>query len=278
MKRMITMLTVITVLLMGCGQVGEKSETINPETEVQTSDFSSRNVSEIYIHETGGEDGRDLNWSISKMDGRNTVVFTDNNMKKSLTCLVSDKDFQILTGTDFSDYVGIKADMENIVDAVYSTIEIIYDDGKQDKAEIYIPALWDKLYEIINTYEPVSETGRIGEYAYRIEQDVFAKDEFEISRERGYYFDEENSPDSPLFVYICSGEQTIGADIYISDLSVAGDTLIITATETFPDDSACDAVTWSQCMVEISPKPENVEVKSTNGVDFPHIAMSLYHK
>ncbi|MDE5769920.1 MAG: hypothetical protein K2H82_11100 [Oscillospiraceae bacterium] len=297
MKRMIAMTAIIAttaVLLMGCGQVGEKSETINPETEVQTSDFSFRNVSEIHIHETGGEDGRDQNWIISKMDGRNTVVFTDNNMRKTLTYLVSDEDFQNLTCTDFSDYVGIKADMENIDDAVYYTIEIIYDDGTKDEAEIYIPALWNKLYEMIGTYEPevelseprdtdpnldsdpetpFPEIGTIGEYVYRIEQDVF-----EIGRERGYYFDEENRPDSPLFVYICSGAKTIGADIYISDLSVDGDKLVITVTETFPDDSSYDAYDWPQCMIEISPKPENVEVKSTNGVNFQYIDMLLYDK
>ncbi|MDE6088568.1 MAG: hypothetical protein K2G25_09305 [Oscillospiraceae bacterium] len=275
MKKMLVILAVVTVLLTGCGQSGA-SETAGIESE---SDFTDKMISEIHIHEIGGEDGRDQDWSISNAGGYNIIIFTDHRMQTELTYHVSDEDFRILTDTDFAEYIGIKADMENIVDAVYCTIEIIYDDGTEDTAEIYIPELWNKLYEITGTYEPKKsfpETGTIGKYVYTIDNDMPGSPE--TRRERGYYFEEENSPDSPLFVYLCSGEQTLGADIYISDLSVDGDTLVITVTETFPDDSACDAVTWSQCMVEISPKPENVEVKSTTGVNFQYIDMSLYDK
>ncbi|MDE6731136.1 MAG: hypothetical protein K2J71_10240 [Oscillospiraceae bacterium] len=279
MKKMLVMLAVVTVLLTGCGQSGasEISGISGIESE---SDFTDKMISEIHIHEIGGEDGRDQDWSILNADGCNSIIFTDHRMQTELTYHVSDEDFRILMDTNFAEYIGIKADMENIVDAVYDTIEIIYDDGTEDTAEIYIPALWDKLYEIMGTYEPEKsfpETGTIGKYVYTIDNDMPGSPE--TRRERGYYFEEENSPDSPLFVYLCSGEQTLGADIAISDLSVDGDKLIITVTETFDDTTYnYDAVDCPQCMIEIRPKPETVEVRSTNGVDVPYRDISLYYK
>lgn len=156
MKRIIAMVAATAVLLTGCGYLGEESETAKPGAEVQTSEFSGRNVSEINIIEIGGEDGRNNDWTISQIDGRNTVVLTDR-MRKTLTYNISDEDFQALTHTDFSNYIGIKADTENIIDAVYYNIEIIYDDGTKDKAEVYIPALWNKLYEIIETSADIAE-------------------------------------------------------------------------------------------------------------------------
>lgn len=279
MKKFLSIIGVAAVLLTGCGYAGDDSPTANPGADGKTLDFVGKNVSEIKILESGGEDGRINNWSISQNGGRNVVVLTDR-MKKTSTYNISDEDFQALTHIDFSDYIGVKADTERLADAVYYNIEIIYDDT-MDIIEVYVPELWRKLYEIIGSYEPLEdqpddsnsetpfpENGTIGEYEYRIDNHM--RGVFEIGSERGYYFDEENHPDSPLFVYICSGEQTIGTDIYISDLTVDANKFIITVTETSPD-NAYDAVDWPQCMIEINPKPENIEVKSTNGVKFKYI-------
>lgn len=154
MKRIIVMVAATAVLLTGCGQLGEESEITKPGAEVETSDFSDRNISEINIIEVGGEDGRDNNWTISQINDRKTVVLTDR-MKEILTYNISDEDFEALTNIDFSDYIGKKDDIENLVDAVYYKVEIIYDDGTRDIAEVYIPDLWHKLYEIQAEYEPI---------------------------------------------------------------------------------------------------------------------------
>lgn len=156
MKKIIAMIAATAVLLTGCGQFAEKSETNSSGAEVQTSEFINKNVSEININETGGEDGRINNWLISQTDGRNIVVLTDR-MSKTSTYNISDEDFQALTHIDFSDYIGVKVDTEGIADYIYYNIEIIYDDSTKDIIEVYVPVLLDKLYEIIGAYEPEVE-------------------------------------------------------------------------------------------------------------------------
>lgn len=159
MKKVLSIIGAAAVLLTGCGYAGDDSGTSNPEADGKTLDFVGKNVSEIKILESGGEDGRINNWSISQSDGRNVVVLTDR-MKKTSTYNISDEDFQALTHIDFSDYIGVKADTERLADAVYYNIEIIYDDDTKDKIdiiEVYVPELWHKLYEIIGSYEPLED-------------------------------------------------------------------------------------------------------------------------
>lgn len=292
MKRIISIIAVMAVLLTGCRQLTEESENTRHGAGAQTSDFSYKNVSEITINEVGGEDGRHNEWIISQSDGCNTVVKTDR-MKKTSTYNISDEDFQALTHIDFSDYIGVKADTEGICDAIYYNIEIIYDDGTKNIIEVYIPDLWHKLYEIIGAYEPevelpeprdtdtnsetpFLETGTIGEYEYRI-------DNYKQGiKEKGYYFEKENLPDSSLYVYISGGEYGSGGyGLYITNIEVENRNFTITVNETSPEpgEEVTEAFTYPGCMVEISPKPESVEIKNQYGVKFNYIDnMPLYYK
>lgn len=288
MKKIIATVAATAVLLTGCGQFVEESDSTNLGAEVQTSDFVVKNVSEINIFETGGEDGRINNWLISQNDDCNIVVLTDKTRKTS-TYNISDEDFQALTHIDFSNYIGIKADTENIVDAIYYNIEIIYDNSTNDIIDVYIPELWHNLYEIISTYEPVNvelpeprdtdtdseppfpESGTIDEYEYRIDNSE------QGIAERGYYFDEETRPDSSLYVYISGGEYSSGGHgLYITNIEVKNGDFIITVKETSPepDEAVTEAFEYPGCMVEISPKPEFVEIKNPNGSSFEYIAQA----
>lgn len=290
MKRIISIVAVMAVLLAGCGQLAEESKNAKQGAGVQTSEFIDKNVSEITIYETGGEDGRHNEWIILQTDGRNIVVKTDRMRKKS-TYNISDEDFQSLTHIDFSDYIGVKADKEYVIcDEIYYNIEIIYDDSTKDIIEVYIPDLWHKLYEIIGTYEPEVEmpeppdtdteppfpkTGTIGEYEYMI-------DNYKQGiKEKGYYFEKENLPDSPLYVCISGGEYGSGGyGLYITNIKVENGNFTITVNETSPEpgEEVTEAFTYPGCMIEINPKPESVEVKNQYGVKFNYIDMPLYYK
>lgn len=292
MKKIISIVAVTVVLLTGCGQLTEESENTRHGAGVQTSDFSYKNISEITIYETGGEDGRTNNWLISQTDGCNIVELTDLWSGETSTYNISDEDFQALTHIDFSDYIGVKADTEGEYDAVYYNIEIIYDDGTKDKSETFISPLWQKLYEIIGAYEPevelpeprntdtnsetpFPETGTIGEYEYKInnyKQGI---------TEKGYYFEKENLPDSPLYVYISGGEYGSGGyGLYITNIEVENGNFTITVNETSPkpDEVVTEAFEYPGSMIEISPKPENVEVRNQYGVKFEYLDMPLYYK
>lgn len=118
---------------------------------------------------------------------------------------------------------------------------------------------------------PFPETGTIGEYEYRIDNYKHGK------AKRGYYLDEENRPDSPLYVYISGGEYSSGGHgLYITNIEVKDGNFIITVKQTSPepDEVVTEAFEYPGCMVEISPKPSNIEVKNTSGVKFEYIDSS----
>lgn len=285
MKKLIALTAILAILMTGCGQVSEETETTNSGAKVQVNDFNEKTISEIKINEIGGEDGRDNDWLVSAKDGHNYVILTDNRMKTTQTYDVSDKDFLDLIQIYFSDYIG-KSESNPIgtCDVIDYTIVIRYNDETEDKSEVYIPALWNKLYEIIAVYEPIDEkkfetnqtdneilytqAGMVGEYSYKINNTV------QGVVQRGYYFDEENRSDSPLYAYISHGEESSGGHgIYVTNLEVQNDTFFITVHEKSPGpgEAVTQAFEYPGCMVEISPKPSNIMVKNTKGTKFEYI-------
>ena len=158
-----------------------------------------------------------------------------------------------ITETDESSNAGAGVQSDNSVSAVESSI--ISDDS--------VP-----VSDVVDAGTGKFPTeGTIEEYSYKVTSAAG-------SELRGYYLDEENRPDSPLYVTICSGEcSTGGYGIYVTDLEIENDTLVVTVEETSPADNetVTEAFTYPACMVEISPKVSNVSVRNTGGYEFEYI-------
>lgn len=92
-----------------------------------------------------------------------------------------------------------------------------------------------------------------------------------LARNRGYYIDMLDQPNSPYFVVINSGERNTGGyGISVVDIGVQDGEVIITVEETFPSsgDIVTEAITYPSCEVKFDKLPETFRVVDTMGEVF----------
>lgn len=278
MKKIIAAAFMAILLLTGCGQIDEKYGT-EQVANSQTTNDHEKIVTRIRIAETGGEDGRDNVWDIFQIDGCNIVIRKDNRFCKTVTYPISDEDYQALVDIDFSSYIGKTEDTEGIADLIYSNISIVYEDGTQNKIEVNIPELWEKLYGIATEYTPFPESGNIGEYAYKtVNLDGYSEMDFHGvgKNDKCFCLEKDTPPDSPLKIYIYGGEYSHGGYFMnVTNLKIESDTLYVVVNEDLYEASEyTEALMYTGCMVEIAPEVSDVVVKNTGGFEFKQIENS----
>lgn len=153
MKKTVIMVVSTAFLFAGCGHVEEDNKRSDLSSEVQVDQVVNKNVTEIEMHESGGEDGRANNWQVFIDDnGKKSVVLKNIWTNDTQTYEISDEDYNSLMGIDFSEYIGKKDDNEGVADAIYYNVVIRYDDETEATSEASIPDLWNKLYQIVYDY------------------------------------------------------------------------------------------------------------------------------
>ena len=117
---------------------------------------------------------------------------------------------------------------------------------------------------------PVKGTVGIMEYTILTDEQMGC-----YNKDRGYYFDQLEQLDSPLFVVISAGTQTQeGGDLTIVDLGMQGSTLVIVVEET---KASGDKFTGLECpcaALSLVGATSNIDVQivSTEGEEFEHIS------
>ena len=117
---------------------------------------------------------------------------------------------------------------------------------------------------------PVKGTVGIMEYTILTDEQMGC-----YNKDRGYYFDQLEQLDSPLFVVISAGTQTQeGGDLTIVDLGMQGSTLVIVVEET---KASGDKFTGLECpcaALSLVGATANIDVQivSTEGEEFEHIS------
>ena len=94
------------------------------------------------------------------------------------------------------------------------------------------------------------------------------------NKDRGYYFDQLEQLDSPLFVVISAGTQTQeGGDLTIVDLGMQGSTLVIIVEETKASGDKFKGLECPSAALELKGAPADIQVQivSTEGEEFEHI-------
>ena len=92
-----------------------------------------------------------------------------------------------------------------------------------------------------------------------------------MGKNRGYYIDMLDQPNSPYYVIINSGERNTGGyDIKVVDIGVQDGEVIIIVEETSPssNDIVTQVITYPSCAVEFDKLPENFRVINTMGEEF----------
>ena len=252
---------------------------------VSQTSSKRKTASRIEIHETGGEDGRDDTWLVAKTRIGYTVRYSNNRMKNVREYRISEQDYQDILSTDVTDYIG-KTDpmLGKVCDELIYQICVSYTDGTSDDIAVCVPELYEKLNHICKIYEPdiiSSEpanqtTARQTTTQYRPTETKPSSGQFTYqitentqgSEYRGFYLDEEEDPDSPLYVYISSGEKPSGGySLSVEEITANGNSVSIIVKETAPEpaQAVTCALTYPACVVAITPKPEDVNVRTENG-------------
>ncbi len=108
--------------------------------------------------------------------------------------------------------------------------------------------------------------GTVGDMEYRI----MGEDEFGCyNKPRGYYYDQLEQLDSPLFIVISAGTQTrTGGELKITDLGMQGSKLVIVVEETEADGEEYDGLDCPCAVLELDKGPEELLIVSTTGEEF----------
>lgn len=111
--------------------------------------------------------------------------------------------------------------------------------------------------------------GTVGEMNYRI----MGKDQFGCyNKDRGYYFDQLEQLNSPLFIVISAGTQTrTGGELKITDLGMQGSKLVIVVEETKAKGDKYTGLDCPCAVLETDHAPSEVLIVSTKGEQFKKI-------
>ena len=113
------------------------------------------------------------------------------------------------------------------------------------------------------------EKGTVGDLEYRI----MRNDQFGCyNKARGYYIDQLEQLDSPLFIVISGGTQTrTGADITITDFGMQGSTLVIVVEETKANGEKYKGLECPCAELELNDMPADLLIVNTTGEQFEKI-------
>ena len=110
------------------------------------------------------------------------------------------------------------------------------------------------------------EKGKVGDMEYR----VLGKGQMgSYNKPRGYYFDQLEQLNSPIFIIISAGTQTrTGGELKITDLGMQGSKLVIVVEETEADGEEYDGLDCPCAVLELNDGPEELLIVSTTGEEF----------
>lgn len=113
------------------------------------------------------------------------------------------------------------------------------------------------------------EKGTIGDMEYR----VLGKGQMgSYNKPRGYYFDQLEQLNSPLFIVISAGTQTRkGGELKIKDLGLQGSKLVIVVEETKAAGEKYTGLDCPTAALELDHAPSEILIVSTKGEEFKKI-------
>ena len=143
------------------------------------------------------------------------------------------------------------------------------------KSNVSFPgALTADLPEYTSVKDPsgsLPEKGTVGDMEYRI----LGKDQFGCyNKDRGYYVDMLDQPNSPYFIVISAGTKTAsGADIRFYDFGMQDSTLVIVVEEYKNSGVEYTGLECPCAVLELDHMPADLLIVSTTGEQFNEISL-----
>ncbi len=156
----ILMLAVIfAILINGCDQ-NKKDEDDELSMPVSHTDEAVR---EVFIHETGGEDGRNIEWRVYSENGKYFLSYSGSNCQPLSHDYglpldgefeITEQEYKTIMDADYNKFIAeYDADYQkNIVDSVCFRSVLKYDNGSEINTEANMTSVAIKLIDLARKY------------------------------------------------------------------------------------------------------------------------------
>ena len=141
------------IFLSGC------NNTNNVKNDSVRYAKSDSEIVSINIHETGGEDGRNIEWKVYSQNDSFFLSYSDNNKTYGEPFQgifeITEQEYQTIMSLDYQKYIDEydESFSENITDAVYFQSNITHENGDTEATNAIMTEATIKLQELLNEYK-----------------------------------------------------------------------------------------------------------------------------
>lgn len=143
------------IILSGCTNTTND----NVKNDSVSSVKSDSEIVSINIHETGGEDGRNIEWKVYSQNDSFFLSYSDNNKTygEPTQCIfeITEQEYRRIMSLDYQKYIDEydESFWENVADAVYFQSTITYKNGDMETTNAIMTEATIKLQELSNEYK-----------------------------------------------------------------------------------------------------------------------------
>lgn len=144
------------ILLSGCknNEKNDSAESMKNESEIVS----------VSIHETGGEDGRNIEWKIYSQNDIHYLSYSDNNKTYGEPTQgvfeITEQEYETIMCLDYQKYIEDydESFWKNVADAIYFQSIITYRNGDEKSTNAIMTDATIKLRELLQKYkeQPIS--------------------------------------------------------------------------------------------------------------------------
>ena len=150
------LLSVIScIILSGCANTNND----NYKNDSVRSVKSDIEIVSINIHETGGEDGRNIEWNVYSQNDSFFLSYSDNKKTYGEPAQgifeITEQEYQTIMSLDYQKYIDEYDEnfWKNVADAVYFQSTITYKNGNAEATNAIMTEATIKLQELLNEYK-----------------------------------------------------------------------------------------------------------------------------
>lgn len=133
------------IVTTGCNN--EQTETVYNENGAVTA---------ISIKETGGEDGRDIDWNVYQEDDKYIFFYYDHKISvdQPKVIEITEQEYQDVMSLDYAGYIAEydESYWEGVADAVYFQTTITYENGVEESTKAIMTYPTIKILELLRKY------------------------------------------------------------------------------------------------------------------------------
>lgn len=113
-------------------------------------------ITAVSIHESGGEDGRDIDWKVYQDDNKYMLSYFDHRKKEAKQEIheITEQEYDDIMSLNYAKFISEydPQEWEGVRDAVFYNSVITYENGAEKSTEARMIYATNKLYELKRKY------------------------------------------------------------------------------------------------------------------------------